>query len=223
MWIMGGMVRTWRSTSSAVSPNLGMLLFFSCFRSLQISLRVRAPPCTLYTVRYPNTSARWLAALIWDECVEHGCCARSFIGRIILLPALWTFICGHSIESDSSICSFLSVLLSFGYLFCSHFFSFLTCCSSSVFQLTSPSLNTGIHRYCYRLTRYSMTSSISATEIMQTKHIEPHVLDLRVCFLSIGSDERPRMAFFSLGFTSIGTYASRRRSRNHPMWQWERA
>jgi hypothetical protein len=55
---------------------------------------------------------------------------------------------------------------------------------------------------------------------MQTKDIEPRVLDLRVCFLSTSLFVAMNVLGCSLGFTSIGTYASRRKCRNHP-WSSE--
>ena len=85
-----------------------MLRFSHFSSSLRMFVSHSCSPPTLYTARYPNTSVRLPAALMWDGRVEDGCWARSFIGRIVLLPALngiciralWT---DHSAELDSTI------------------------------------------------------------------------------------------------------------------------
>jgi hypothetical protein len=68
---------------------MGMLHFFSWFRHPLKSRFAFVPSYIMrHTLRYPPLPARFLAALIWDEIVVHGCWPRSFIGRIVLLLSL---------------------------------------------------------------------------------------------------------------------------------------
>ena len=68
------------------------MLHFSHF--FVISLRIDA--LLDYWPHSNHHPVRFLDGLIWDEKVEHGCCSRSVIGRIVFIPALPSVISSQS-------------------------------------------------------------------------------------------------------------------------------